>query len=99
MLSFYTDGRLYAIPNSASMYTMGSLNLNYIPSVIAVIAYRGDTDVTFGTLASDSAGYVTDAGWKCTQYFHADWMLPEFDDSAWPAALTKTQNGDESTSP
>lgn len=34
--------------------------------------------------------------WKCTKNLLADWILPGFDDSAWPAALVETMNGNRS---
>ena len=55
---------------------MGTVNLNFLPSVLAVSGVRAAATVYFGILASDSAGYVSDASWRCTSVFHPDWMLP-----------------------
>jgi len=91
----FVDGRLYDIPNDATWNLKGSLNLNFKPSVIAVAA--SSTTTTFGIMASDSAGDVTDASWKCTRVYYVDWVLPEFNDSSWPAVWVKTANGDRSS--
>jgi len=99
LLNIYTDGRMRKLPNDLSLSKILSLSLNYLPSVIAVTGYRAAGSTVFGILTSDSEGYVTSASWKCTQVFHPNWMLPDFDDTAWPAALVLSQNGDDSTAP
>jgi hypothetical protein len=47
----------------------------------------------YGVLAEDSLGHFTDSSWKCTDVFHAGWMLTNYDDSAWPAAVVTSTNG------
>jgi hypothetical protein len=88
----FIDGRRYDIPNYLSWNIEGTLNLNYMPRTIAVVGYNAAE--MFGTIASDSAGLVTGASWKCTKNYYTNWMLPDYDDSAWPTAWLESVNGD-----
>jgi hypothetical protein len=36
---------------------------------------------------------LTDASWKCTTVYSANWYTPNFDDSQWPAAVVAAANG------
>lgn len=55
---FYVDGRQYDVPMADVWHVKGTLSLDYMPSVIAVSG--NDIGGTFGFLASDNAGRITD---------------------------------------
>lgn len=59
-----------------------------VPSPTKVIAVKiVDNAVVGGFLGSFSDGTVTDKSWKCTRTYYDGWNAPEYDDSAWPAAV------------
>ena len=41
-----------------------------------------DADAFF--VASSSNGARTNRSWKCTNKYHQDWFLPNFNDTSWP---------------
>jgi len=98
--NIYFDGIEYlfgeGVANKQNWVLVDSISANFLPSVIAVYASSG---ADYGILASDSAGYVTDASWKCTGNNYADWMLTSFDDSAWPIPVMVKINEDHSVGP
>ena len=42
-----------------------------------------DTGGNEGIVASTTTGIVTDGSWKCSSVKEDNWMMPDFDDSAW----------------
>jgi len=96
----YFDGVEYlfgdGVANKVTPSLVDTISANFLPSVIAVYASSG---YDYGVLASDSAGYVTDASWKCTGNNFADWMLTSFNDSAWPTPVMGKINEDNSVGP
>jgi hypothetical protein len=89
----YFDGALYTddLPNRSIFNIKDQVDLPKIPNVIAVLGEnRGGV---YGVLAEDSLGHFTDSSWKCTDVYYDDWMSPDYDDSAWPAAVVKSVNG------
>merc|ERR1711962_1584226 len=55
-----------------------------IPPHTDVIAIYGkNTGGPEGIIASTSTGIVTDGSWKCSSVKEDNWMMPNFDDSAW----------------
>merc|ERR1719283_57177 len=55
-----------------------------IPPHTGVIAiYCKDTGGNQGIIASTSTGIVTDGSWKCSSVKEDNWMMSDFDDSAW----------------
>jgi hypothetical protein len=95
LLKLYVDGVPYDVANSDVWHLKGTVNVDFLPSVIGI--YGKVTVPPFGILASDSAGFVTDGTWKCTKNVYSDWMLTSFDDSAWPTALVEEMNGNRSS--
>jgi hypothetical protein len=91
LFDIYLDGVKYDTVYDGSWDLKDTVNADFLPKVVAV--YGRDTGAMFGVIASDSAGYVTDDGWKCTKDVYADWMLPDYDDSVWPTALVEEMNG------
>ena len=49
-----------------------------------------DADVFF--VASSSNGVGTDRSWKCTNKYHQDWFLPNFNDTSWPKPYVDDNN-------
>lgn len=94
LAEIYFDGVLYtgSLPNRAIFNVKDQIDLSVPPSLIAVKAK--DLGGLYGILAHDSEGHITDASWKCTDTFYADWALATYDDSAWPVAVTKGTNRD-----
>jgi len=91
---FYVDGvRLDLAQSGWDVEKV--VSLDFMPSVIAVYAYSS----VYGVLASDSAGLITDASWKCSKAPDVNWMLPAFNDSSWPTPVLNTFNGDSSVDP
>ncbi len=69
-----------------------------VPANTKVIAVKiTDVGIVGGLLGSFSDGSVTDETWKCTRTVpqHTCWEKPDFDDSAWPAALATEIHGAE----
>ena len=68
-----------------------------IPRDTRVISVEGiDKGSFFGILGSFSNGMVTDASWKCIPRIkYPGWNSPDFDDSNWPAAVERANQGDK----
>ena len=91
----FFDGLDYSGPYKGNWNIIDQISADFIPSVIGI--YLLNLILYGGVLASDNAGYVTDSSWKCTKYAHADWMLPDYDDSAWPQGLMLHNNGNRTS--
>ena len=70
---------------------------NYvIPVDTRVISVEGiDKRGFFGILGSFSNGMITNASWKCDSVKYPGWNSPDFDDSNWPAAVERANQGDK----
>jgi hypothetical protein len=79
------------LPNSADPSKTDKVRAVSAPSVIAVSASRQFLAKSYGILASDSQGRVTDASWKCSSYEEDNWFDPSFDDSNWMSARVVVQ--------
>jgi len=85
-------GPQYKLPNAFNWPVPDVIPISRSARTIAVFA-EDHLRVTAGVLASTPNGLVTDSSWKCTNTFQTGWYLPNFDDSAWPAAVTGNNPG------
>ena len=91
--ALYLDGVLTSVDNPTDWRQVGYVDVPAGTNTIAVQCT--DRGVIAGLMASSTSGLITDGSgsWRCTSTLETDWMNPSFDDSHWPTALVKGNNG------
>jgi len=91
-MEVFFDGVKYT---DAAMSKWDNTSEVSIPPHTEVIAIScRDTGHWEGIVASTTTGIVTDGSWKCSSVKENNWMMSDFDDSAWNNAdLSRGTNG------
>jgi len=85
-MEVFLDGVKYT---DAAMKDYQKTSKVSIPRNTHVIAIYGkDWGGAEGIIASTTTGIVTDGSWKCSSVKEDNWIMPDFDDSAWNNADT-----------
>ena len=80
-MEVFLDGVKYT---DAAMKNWEKTSEVSIPPHTEVIAIScKDTGGGEGIVASTTTGIVTDGSWKCSSVKEDNWMMSDFDDSAW----------------
>ena len=78
-MEVFLDGVKY----TESAYHLGTAEVGIPPHTGVIAISCRDTGGNEGIIASTSTGIVTDGSWKCSSVKEDNWMMPDFDDSAW----------------
>ena len=91
--ALYLDGQQTSVDNSADWGQVGQVDVPAGTNTVAVQCT--DQGFVYGLMAASTSGLITDGSgsWRCTSSPEEDWMTESFDDSHWPTAVVKGNNG------
>jgi len=80
-MELFLDGVKYT--DAAMKDNLKTSEVSIPPHTEVIAIYGKDLGGAEGILASTTTGIVTDGSWKCSSVKEDNWMMPDFDDSAW----------------